>query len=65
MLVGIRTESVTERWLADEQRWHAGLTQPLRQEPGEDLPRLAVPQAAYAPDVYARDPHRPVSDGPG
>ena len=55
VLVGIRTESVTERWLPDEQRWHAGLAQPLRQEPGEDLPQLALPQAAYAPDVYARD----------
>ncbi|MEV1046174.1 hypothetical protein [Streptomyces sp. NPDC049916] len=55
LLVGIRTRSVTERWLPDEQRWHAGLAQPLRQEPGEELPQLAVAQAAYAPEVYARD----------
>jgi hypothetical protein len=55
VLVGIRTESVTERWLPDEQRWHAGLANPLREVPGEELPELLVPQAAYAPDVYAAD----------
>lgn len=55
LLVGIRTQSVTERWLPDEQCWHAGLAQPMRQEPGDELPQLAVPQAAYAPEVYARD----------
>ncbi|MFY1634822.1 hypothetical protein ACN27F_16385 [Solwaraspora sp. WMMB335] len=55
VLVGIRTESVAERWLPDEQRWSAGLAQPLRQEPGEELPQLVIPQAAYAPEVYARD----------
>ena len=55
VLVGIRTESVAERWLPDEQSWHAGLAQPMRVVPGEELPQLAVPQAAYAPDVYARD----------
>ncbi|WP_369386599.1 hypothetical protein AB5J72_02580 [Streptomyces sp. CG1] len=55
VLVGIRTESVKERYLPDEQRWHAGLAQPMRQEPGEELPQLAVPQAAYAPEAYARD----------
>ena len=55
VLVGIRTESVTERWLPDEQRWHAGLANPLRRQPGEELPRLVVPQAAFAPDVYAQD----------
>lgn len=55
VLVGIRTESVTERWLPDEQRWHAGLANPMRVEPGEELPVLAVHQAAFAPDDYARD----------
>lgn len=53
--MGLRTESVTERWLPREQRWQAGLTHPLRQAPGEDLPELTIPQAAYAPEAYAHD----------
>ncbi|MFD8994218.1 hypothetical protein [Streptomyces abikoensis] len=53
--MGIRTESVAERWLPREQRWQAGLAQPMRHEPGDDLPELTIPQAAYAPEAYAHD----------
>ncbi|WP_210571201.1 hypothetical protein [Streptomyces sp. GESEQ-4] len=53
--IGIRTESVAERWLPQEQRWHAGLAHPLRHEPGAELPELTIPQAAYAPEDYAHD----------